>query len=78
MNSLLKLLIPISLRPYLHHALNFFYGLKIYDRKSYVDLVKDKHGLEVGGPSPLFKSLLPIIKSQTVKSQIWWVFSTKL
>ncbi|MDB9900838.1 class I SAM-dependent methyltransferase [Gammaproteobacteria bacterium] len=63
MNSLLKLLIPISLRPYLHHALNFFYGLKIDDRKSYVESVKDKCGLEVGGPSPLFKSLLPIYQS---------------
>jgi SAM-dependent methyltransferase len=63
MKNLLKLLIPTSIRPYLHNTFNFFYGLRIDNRKSYIGLVKDKHGLEIGGPSPVFKYLLPIYGS---------------
>jgi len=61
--TLLKLVIPTTIRPYFHHIFNFFYGLKVDDRESYIDLVKDKCGLEVGGPSPVFKYLIPIYDS---------------
>jgi len=59
MKTLLKLLIAPSVKSFLH----YIYGLKLENRKSYIDLVKDKSGLEVGGPSNVFRYLLPIYGS---------------
>ena len=59
MKHLLKLFIPSSIKSYLQ----YIYGFKLENRKSYIDLVKDKSGLEVGGPSNVFGYLLPIYSS---------------
>ena len=59
MKHLLKF-IPSSIKSYL---LQYIYGFKLENRKSYIDLVKDKSGLEVGGPSNVFGYLLPIYSS---------------